>query len=179
LEPLRIRRDAQDGCHSLLDVFKGFERCPAIDRILKGRRQILEDVRVRIGPSPQYMRVMEEDGYISIGRNYLRHGSSVHIYLDLVHELTHVRQHKEGLPLYDERYRYIDRPTEMEAMSITVAEARRLGLSEEELGKYLGVPWIAEHEYAELLVKLGVRWHPEGRKPHSAKENTPATPGPE
>ncbi len=168
--PLRIRRDTKDGYHRLLDVFEGFEDCPAIDMVLKGKREILRDARVRIGPSPQYMRVLEEDGCISIGRDYLRHGDPVHIYLDLIHELTHVRQHREGLPLYDERHRYIDRPTEIEAMNMTVAEARRLGLSEEELGRYLGVPWIGEDEYAELLEKLGVRWHPRGEKGDTTKK---------
>ncbi len=154
---LRIKRDASDGEYRLLEVFEGFDRSPAIARIFPDGRKGLEKVIIRIGRSPKYMRVLDDDGSISIGRDYLRTGDLLHLYLDLVHEVTHVRQQREGSPLYDHRYRYIDRPTELEAMEITVEEARRCGMTESEIAEYLDVPWISKEEYHELIIKLGIR----------------------
>lgn len=150
---LDIRRDAPDGEHRLLDIFVGFDESPSVREIFRGRRG-LDDIIVRIGKSPKYMRVLDDDGSIAIGREYLRTGDSLHLYLDLVHEVTHVRQQREGLPLYDQSYRYIDRPTEIEAMINTVGEARRCGMSDCEIAEYLDVPWITAEEHAELVRKL-------------------------
>ena len=151
---LKIKREIEDGEHLLLDVFEGFDSSPTIPQIFPEGVKGLDDVIVRIGRSPKYMRVMDDDGSISIGRDYLREGDALHLYLDLVHEVTHVRQQREGLPLYDQRFRYIDRPTELEAMEITIAEAQRCGMSEEEIVEYLDVPWISEEEHLELVERL-------------------------
>ena len=160
LRGFTVKRDVPEGEHRLIDVFIGFDKSPAAKRIFAEGKGCLEDIVVRIGSWPRYMRVMDDDGSISIGKSYLMSADTSHLYLDLVHEVTHVRQHRNGLPLYDERYRYIDRPTEIEAMKITVGEARRMGLSEREIAEYLKVYWVAEDEHVELLDKLGIRWHP-------------------
>jgi hypothetical protein len=153
---LKIRRDAKDGEFPLLELFQGFDMSPAIPRIFPEGAEGLEDIVVRIGRSPKYMRVMQNDGSISIGREYLRKGDSLHLYLDLVHEVTHVRQQREGHQLYDPNFRYIDRPTELEAMRITIAEAKRCGMDEKELIEYLEVPWISREEHLELVERLGL-----------------------
>jgi hypothetical protein len=156
LMDIRIKREVEDGEYLLLDIFENFDESPVIPEIFSEGRKGLEEIIVRIGRSPKYMRVMQHDGSISIGRDYLRKGDALHLYLDIIHEVIHVKQQREGLPLYDQRYRYIDRPTEIEAMQITIAEARRCGMDDRDLVEYLEVPWISKEEHLELIDKLGL-----------------------
>ena len=153
---LTVRRKAPEGEYHLLDIFEGFDHSPVVDRIFPKGKVALAGIMLRIGRSPKYMRVMEEDGCIHIGAEYLRTGDILHLYLDLVHEVVHVRQQREGRALYDMRFRYIDRPTELEAMRITVEEARTCGMDEEEIIEYMEVPWITKDEHRELVQKLGL-----------------------
>jgi len=78
-------------------------------------------------------------------------------YLDIVHELVHVRQYREGKPLFDESFEYHERPTELEAYSHAVKEARRLGLSDDEIFEYLKVDWMSEEEVRKLSRTLDVK----------------------
>jgi hypothetical protein len=80
----------------------------------------------------------------------------MHLYLDLVHELVHVKQFGEGRDLFDHAYKYVARPTELEAYAVTVAEARRLGMPEEEICEFLYVEWISHDDHVELCKALGV-----------------------
>jgi hypothetical protein len=154
---IRINREVQDGEYQLLDIFENFDESPAVHEIFPEGAKGLDDIIVRIGRSPKFMRVMQQDGSISIGREYLRCGDTLHLYLDIIHEVIHVKQQREGLALYDQRYRYIDRPTEIEAMEITIAEARRCGMDDGDLVEYLEVPWITKEEHLELVGKLGLK----------------------
>src|SRR3989442_8063858 len=54
------------------------------------------------------------------------------IYLDVVHELVHVRQFREGKQLFPEGFNYPDAPTEIEAYKVCIAEGRRLGMTDRE-----------------------------------------------
>jgi hypothetical protein len=156
LKEYRIRRDVPDGDYPLLDIVLDFDKSPVIGRIFAEGKKGLEGIVVRVGRTPKYLRVLDDDGTISIGSAYLREGEGIHLYLDFVHEAIHVKQHRDGLPLYDLRYSYIDRPTEIEALGITVEEARRVGMGDRELAEYLDVPWITRDEYVELLRRLGI-----------------------
>ncbi|MCS4539406.1 MAG: hypothetical protein HYU03_01775, partial [Thaumarchaeota archaeon] len=80
-----------------------------------------------------------------------------HLYLDLIHELVHVRQHMEGRELFDKRYSYVDRPTEIEAYSAAVKEAKRIGMSYEEIEDYLKVEWVTDEEFDRMLTNLHLK----------------------
>jgi hypothetical protein len=103
-----------------------------------------------------YMYVDDEDGHIVISRGYLDNGDKTDIYLDLIHELCHVKQFMEGRDLFDLRYNYVDRPTEIEAYRYTVQEARRLGLSEERIRCYLWTEWMDDEEFRRLAKAVDV-----------------------
>ncbi|MGQ9515369.1 MAG: hypothetical protein ACUVTL_10060 [Thermoproteota archaeon] len=49
------------------------------------------------------------------------------LYLDIIHELTHVKQFMDGKKLFDWRHKYVEMPTEVEAFRNAVEGARRLG----------------------------------------------------
>lgn len=107
-----------------------------------------------------YMGVSDEDGHLIVSAYYLREGEQVSKYLDVVHELVHVRQFQEGKPLFDEAYEYHNRPTELEAYKLAIDEGRRLGMSDRELFDYLKVDWMSEEEVRKLARNLGVKPSP-------------------
>lgn len=160
LKGFTIARDVSPGHHPLRRVFAGVGRSPGLKQAItdvERRRRILRGARVEVcAADVVYMRVSDEDGRIMVGLEYLRSGPEREIYLDLVHELTHVRQFLDGAVLYDRSVPYVDRPTEIEAYTVAVAEARRIGFTPAEIHAYLDVHWVSEDERVRLARRLGV-----------------------
>ena len=59
--------------------------------------------------------------------------------------------------LYDQAFEYVDRPTELEAYRYTIDEARRMGMNEDEILRYLRVDSVDDSELGKLMEKIGVR----------------------
>lgn len=135
-------------------MFPGALESPALERIepdpLK-RRKLLEESLVRIQPGGGFAYVDVETPCIVLAENYYRTGTDVDLYMDMLHELTHIRQHHEGLDLWDERFAYVDRPTEIEGYAVAVEEGRRLGMDDEDIILHLSNPWMDEEDVARLL----------------------------
>jgi hypothetical protein len=121
---------------------------------------VLRKVKVVLDPREGYLHVDNEDGTIYLSQPYLKQGEEVYIYLDLIHELVHVKQFMEGKELYDRRYEYFERPTEVEAYRVGVQEARRLGLSDKQIEDYLRVDWVEEDEFRKFLKRMNVGTKP-------------------
>jgi len=103
-----------------------------------------------------YMYIDDKAGNVIAGLDYLRTGDERVVYLDILHELTHIRQWHEGKELWDRRYAYVDRPTEIEAYEVAVKEARRLGMRDREISDYLRVEWTSRAEHERLCARLGI-----------------------
>jgi hypothetical protein len=88
---------------------------------------------------------------------YLNNGDLIDIYLDVIHELVHVRQFMEGKKLFDDNYSYIERPTEVEAYRYAVEEARRIGLNDERILQYLKTEWMSADDLTRLAKILNVK----------------------
>jgi len=153
-----IDRNAAVGHSPFLRVFGGFEKVKAV-RAIFGRRteRVLANLGVEVAEGRGYMRINDVKGSIVINAKYLKEGKELDVYLDVIHELVHIRQHHEGRELWDKNYKYTDRPTEIEAYKVAVKEARRLGLSDEQVAEYLRVEWIPEEEFRSFLGKVGVK----------------------
>lgn len=132
------------------DYFKGFERIPTVRGIFGERTdEVLRNLRVEfIGFG--YMGVDDSDGHMLVNARYLKNGDKTEIYLDIIHELCHVKQFMDGKDLFDPRYDYVDRPTEIEAYRYAVMEARRLGLSDEQICTYLKTEWMSQEGLKKL-----------------------------
>jgi hypothetical protein len=87
----------------------------------------------------------------------LNNGDRLDIYLDLIHELVHVKQFMDGRELFDVHYSYTERPTEVEAYRHTVEEARRLGLNDARICQYLKTEWISDQDLKRLANAVGVK----------------------
>ena len=158
LSNVEIPRSVPINKHRFGDYFKGFERVAAVREIFgNDTEKVLSEVEVEFFSSRfGYMGVSDEDGHLFVSSDYLKNGDSVGIYLDVIHELVHVRQFREGKELFDETYDYSDRPTELEAYRIAVKEARRLGMTYDEIFEYLKVTWLDEGEVRRLAKNVGV-----------------------
>jgi hypothetical protein len=144
--------------YSFAEYFKGLENVEAVRRIFGEKtEEILENLKVEFTWLGGYMFVDGEDGHIVINSRYLQNGNKVDIYLDLIHELVHVRQFMEGKQLFDSHYGYTDRPTEVEAYQHAVDEARNLGLNDERICQYLKTEWMSDEDLKRLAKHVNVK----------------------
>lgn len=153
-----IRRDAKVTFRRFTDYFKGFEKVEAVRELFGDETEkILKNLKIEFFSRGGYMGVSNEDGHITISASYLRNGDERDLYLDIIHELVHVKQFRNGVQLHDGRFRYSDRPTEIEAFTHTVKEARRIGMTDKEIYEYLGTEWMSEEEVKKLAAAVGVK----------------------
>lgn len=142
----------------LTDYFGGLEKIEAVRQIFGERTEdVLRNVRVEFTWMRGYMRVSDVDGHLIVSSYYMNNGDRVDVYLDLIHELVHVKQFMEGRELFDSDYSYAERPTEVQAYQHAVEEARRLGLSDERICQYLKTEWMGDESLRKLARVLNVR----------------------
>jgi hypothetical protein len=156
---LRLNRIIRVGTstHMFTDYFKNFEKVEAVRGIFGEKtEEVLRNLKIEFIGLGGYMGVDNTDGHLMVNARYLNSGNKVDIYLDVIHELYHVKQFMEGRELFDSRYDYIERPTEVEAYRYTVQEARRLGLSDERICQYLKTEWMSDSDLKRLAKALDV-----------------------
>ena len=159
MNTVKINREINPGTYGLEDIFYGLKKVEILQKIF-GSITELDDVflktKVIVDTSSHYMHVKNEDAVIVISLNHLKNSDKVILYLDIVHELVHVKQQRQGLDLYDKSYSYVDRPTEIEAYIVSVEEAKRLGMQYYEIIEYLQVEWITPDEHKRLATHVGL-----------------------
>ncbi len=158
---VQITRDVKVLTYPFTDNFKGFERVEAVKEIFGEKtEEVLRTLRVEFAGMRGYMGVSNEDGHLLVSALYLKNGDIVDIYLDIIHELVHVRQKiLEGKELFDDRFSYVERPTEIEAYRHAVEEARRLGLSEKRIYRYLRTEWMSDEEMERLAKAMKLKYN--------------------
>jgi hypothetical protein len=156
---VEIMRKAKITTYQFTDYFKGFEKVEAVKKIFGEKtEEVLRNLKVEFFGRSGYMGVSDEDGHLFISAPYLNNGDLIDIYLDIIHELVHVKQFMDGKELFDDRYGYVNRPTEIEAYRITIEEARRLGLSDDRILEYLKTEWMTEEDLKQLAKTLGIKY---------------------
>ncbi len=139
-----------------LEYFKGFDRVPAVQGIFGEKTtEVLSHLKVEFSWLSGYMYVDGADGHLVISKGYFNSGNKTDIYLDLIHELCHVKQFLEGKELFDPHYDYVDRPTEIEAYRYAVKEATRLGLDGDRILCYLKTEWMSSEDLEKLTKNIG------------------------
>ena len=155
----RVNRKVTPGRWPILDVFIGLDKSKAFRGLFPDglREEVLRDCKIHVVPEDMYMYIDDRPGHVVAGLNYLKHGEARFLYLDILHELTHIRQWHDGRELWDRKYAYVDRPTEVEAYEVAVKEARRLGMSDRQISDYLRVEWTSREEHERLCKHLRVK----------------------
>lgn len=155
----RIDRRLEPGEYRLTELFADIRGCAILAAIFADAEEIdrvIANTRVFVVDQPYEMYVDNDDASITVGLSHLRHASDEFLYLDIIHELCHVKQQLQGINLYDRSRAYVDRETEIEAYRITVQEARRIGLTDEAIVSYLHVSWITPEEHQRLVRAVAV-----------------------
>jgi hypothetical protein len=172
----RVDRSIPLGRHPLLAVFPGLDKLETATRherdAAKRRRLhaetvvevVAEDLWMYVAPHevPKSFRrrwapVLSPDAdCVVVGESHLRESPELVLFLDIFHELCHVRQRLAGQELWPEKLSYVERPTEIEAYQFVVDEARRFRVSDATLREYLRVEWVEEEELLTLFRALGV-----------------------
>lgn len=162
---IKIPRNVKITTYPFTDFFKGFEDVEAVRRIFGEKtKEVLYNLQVEFAGFRGYMGVSDVDGHLMVSAYYLKNGEIVDIYLDIIHELVHVKQFMEGQKLFDDRYDYVVRPTEIEAYRYAVEEARRLDLDDARICQYLKTEWMSERELKKLAKALNVKYVPQARR---------------
>ena len=156
---IEIKRETKVHLYPFTDYFLGFENVPPIKSLFGSKtKDILDKLKVEFYSSKfGYMSVSDEDGHLMISAHHLRTGDFVTLYLDIVHELHHVKQYMDGKKLFLIEYEYVDSPIEIEAYLPTVQEAKRIGLSDEQIIEYLKIEWLGEEQHERLVNRMGLK----------------------
>ena len=106
MEGVKIRRDVQNHRFQFKDYFKGFEKCPAVRAIFGVKTDdVLDELEIEFSSRRGgYMGVNGEDGCLIINVQHLKNSDERTLYLDVVHELVHVKQFRDGKNLFDPNY---------------------------------------------------------------------------
>ena len=189
----RPDRSLAPGRYPLLRAFRGLTQVPPFRRYpgdFATNRTIARTSWTRITDGPGYMylaprevpaeiraagfrMITSDEEEIVVSGQYLRTGSTLDLYLDVIHEFLHILQRKDGRELWPGlTVPYVDRPTEIEGYAFSVAEARRLGVPDGYLRKYLEVFWVTRTEYRRLLRHLGVAPPPSRGGAHRGSSRT-------
>ncbi len=143
--------------NSFTDFFKGFEEVEIVRRIFGEKTgDVLRNLKVEFTWIGGYMWVNGSNGHLIVNSRYLKNGDRLDIYLDVIHELAHIKQFMEGKELFDRNYKYVERPTEIEAYRYAVEEAKRLGMDDKEILEYLKTEWMSNEDLKQLARKLNI-----------------------
>ncbi len=172
----RVARDLLPGRHPLLEVFPGLDSLPPARRLEpdpERRARLFGETCVEVVDADMWMYVAPHEipteargrwkpvvapdrDCIVVGMDHLRESPAVMLFMDIYHELCHVRQRQGGANLWEPGVSYVKRWTEVEAYRFVVEEARSLGVADAFLRDYLKVEWISDAEHRELLHELNV-----------------------
>ncbi len=155
---VRIERDVPFRLYPLTRFFKGLEKVQALrdifgdktERVLNGMK--VEFYSARWG----YMGINDRDGHILISGHHMKHSPLRTLYLDIIHELYHIKQHMDGKKLFLDEFDYFDSPVEIEAYEFTIKEAKRIGMTHKEIIDYLEVPWADKKQLKRFVKRLGL-----------------------
>ena len=157
-----VVRSLNSGLHPYRSLLPRIDESPAARRIESPTTPIgplLDSARVQIRRREGFCYVDVKIPAIVLSEDYYSGANPLDLYLDLVHELTHLRQLAEGENIWDHSLDYVDRPTEIEGYAVAVEEGIRLGMDEDEVIRHLSNPWMSDAEVARLRKNIDLFLH--------------------
>ena len=165
---VQIERKAPAKLYPFTKFFRGFETIPTVRALFGAQTErALRSLKVEFFSARfGYMGTSDIDGHLLISSRHLSDSDFRTVYLDLVHELCHVKQFRAGRPLFYPKLSYVDAPSEIEAYRLTVQEGRRIGMTDRQLVDYLKVEWITPAEHRRLARRCRVAWSSARHRAH-------------
>ena len=166
--PIKVnRRTPTPALQPFTDYFQGFEKVGAVRMVFGDQtEEVLSRLKVGfISNKQMYMGIRDADGNLAVGTYHLRHSPTRVIYLDVVHELFHIKQwmeDKEWFTKEHERFMgdfslYYSSPIEVPAYKHAVREAERLGMTPAEIEEYLKMIPVSSKIWNVFLKEMGVK----------------------
>lgn len=190
--PIRInRKPPSSTVLPFTEVFKGFERVKAVRKVFGDDTEEVIG-RLQVGLIPfrfMYMGVRDEDGNLAVGTHHLKHSPLRTLYLDVVHELFHVGQFMRDKEWFGKEHRkylksgfdtalYYKSPIEIPAYKHAVDEAKRIGMTYDEIAEYLKIGPVDPKVFAEFLKAMELQSDmvpaPKSKIPVRIKRKVPA-----
>jgi len=171
--PIEINRETPPpDLYPFRDYFKGFEKVQAVRNVFGEETDaILGKLKVSfVSLKFMYMGIRDEDGNISVGTYHLQHSNLRTLYLDVIHELFHIKQWQEDRIHFTEEHQkflgnfslYYSSPIEVPAYKYTVREAQRIGMPKVEIAEYLKLGPVTPMVFRKFLRAMEL-----GRAPKS------------
>lgn len=153
-EYARVVRTLASGEYPFSALLPRITESPAVRRIATSTIPldvVLKTARVHIQGGEGYIRIDDKIPAIVLMEDYYHRGNDLDLYLDLLHELTHLRQLAEGHALWDNRFPYVDRATEIEGYAVAIEEGMRLGMSKSDIFRHMSNPWMTRADVRHLF----------------------------
>jgi len=170
--PIRINRKAPlVPLSPFTDYFQGFETVQAVRNVFGDQTdRVLGRLKVGfISNRYMYMGVGDDDGNLRVGTYHLKNSDLKTLYLDIVHELFHVKQFMDDKTYFSREHRkylkktgfdtalYFRSPIEIPAYRHAVDEAKRIGLSYDEIAEYLRMGPVHPRVFSKFLADVGLK----------------------
>lgn len=165
-----VRKIPKRNLQPFTDYFQGFEKIQAVRKVFgEETGKVLGGLKVGfISLRYMYMGVNDEDGNLGVGTYHLEHSTLRTLYLDIVHELFHVKQfmndkehfHKEHMKYLKNGFDpslYYQNSLEIPAYQHTAREAERIGLSYDEIVEYLKIGEVDPEVFLKFLGKMKLK----------------------
>ncbi len=166
---LRIKINRKSLPSTLLpftDYFRGFEKVGAVRSVFGDKTDsVLSNLKVGFLPLKfAYMGISDEDGALNVGTHHLKNSDIRTLYLDVVHELFHIKQWQEDKEYFEREHRrfmgnwslYFSSPIEVPAYKHTVREAERIGMSRDEIVEHLKMGPTPPNVFAKFLKEMNI-----------------------
>lgn len=174
MPPIRVNRKVPvPALQPFTDYFQGFEKVGAVRKVFGEETEaVLSRLRVGfISNRQMYMGIRDHDGNIAVGTYHLRHSEERVLYLDIVHELFHIKQwmgdkgwftreHEKFMGDFD---LYYSSPLEVPAYAHTVREAERLGMTRREIAEYLKMMPVPPRTWNHFIKEMAIKPLPRGQ----------------
>jgi hypothetical protein len=180
---VKVNRKTPPGAlQPFTDYFKGFEKVGAVRKVFGDETEAVL-ARLKIGfisNRRMYMGIRDDDGNVAVGTYHLRHSTTRVLYLDIVHELFHIKQwmlDKEWFTKEHEKFMgnfslYWVSPIEVPAYRHAVREAERLGMTPGEITKYLKMGPAPPKVWNGFLKEMGLKTGAAASRATQAKGRT-------
>jgi hypothetical protein len=174
--PIKINRDSPPpALQPFTDYFKGFEKVGAVRKVFGAETEAVL-ARLKIGfisNRRMYMGIRDDDGNVAVGTYHLRNSTDRVLYLDIVHELFHIKQwmrDKEWFTREHEKFMgdfslYYSSPLEVPAYAHTVREAERLGMNRKEIAEYLKMMPVPQRVWNRFIKEMAIKPRARPQKP--------------
>ncbi|MDA4128229.1 MAG: hypothetical protein OK422_02000 [Thaumarchaeota archaeon] len=166
--PIRLNRQSPSPrLERFTEYFQGFEKVGAVRHVFGERTdEVLGNLCVGFIPNRgMYMGIRDSDGNIAVGTFHLKNSPTRTLYLDIVHELFHIKQrmtdekyfHNEFMKFLGDRSLYYASPIEIPAYKHTVKEAERIGMSRAEIIEYLKMGDVPAKTWRTFLKEMKLK----------------------